>query len=794
MNNKFTDKAEKALNRAVRIAEGLGHTYIGSEHLLCAISEDEASCASAVLKKHKLTSKIIEQTIRDYSGTGFKTGLTSRDMTPRCKRIVEASYRISIKYSSNKIGTEHILLAIIEEKDSIANKLIIRSGADIILLKESLLSFLKTTERSIESAVIKDSEIPNLIKYGKNMTRRALKGEYDPVIGRDKETERLIRILIRKNKNNPCLIGEAGVGKTAIVEGLAKRIAEGNVPDALLGKTLISVDLTSMVAGAKYRGDFEERIKQILDETAKNKSVILFIDEIHTIVGAGSAEGALDAANIIKPELSRGEIKIIGATTISEYRKYIEKDAALERRFQPLIIEEPSEDSAVNILRGLRERYEEYHGVKIDDDAISSAVRLSTRYIHDRHLPDKAIDLIDEACALVKARYDKGRIKSKAPEKIGQLLSSNSIRNVNELNEGELERLRECYLKGGLTEEDSKPIRTCVSGSDVSRIIKELYGVNTNDDMKLTDKRFRDSLQQRVVGQDNAIDTLCHAVMRCNIGIESEDRPKGIFLFIGESGVGKTELAKALSEALFGSKDSLIRYDMTEFSEPSSVSKLIGSPPGYVGFEDSGCALEEIRKHPYSVILFDEIEKAHSDVRALLLQVFDNGFLTDSSGRRVSFRNAYIVMTSNYCFDNAASVGFMSGKDGTTLRKKLCEYFNAEFINRIDEAILFDTLSTGALTEIAEHEIETCLDKLRAIGIEAVVDENVSKFIASKCEKGFGARSIKRAVSELIENRIIDLMLSKDFSCDNLLVISASQEGVVLTQEPKSNKELSVTL
>ncbi len=779
MSNRFTEKAESALNRAVKIAEGYGHTYIGSEHILAALSEDRSSCASMLLHKNGVTKEKIDAQIRELSGVGMRSRLNSKDTTPRFRRVLEGSYRISKKFLSEKIGSEHILMALIEEKDSVAMKILYKVCQDMISLRESVISFLKsTTTAASYAAEEREIPIPTLLKYGKNMTAKAGRGDYDPLIGRDKELNRLIRILTRKNKNNPCLIGEAGVGKTAIVEGLAQRIASGNVPPSLIGKIIISVDLTSMVAGAKYRGDFEERIKSMLDEAARNKSVILFIDEVHTIVGAGSAEGAIDAANIMKPELSRGEIRLIGATTIHEYRKYIEKDSALERRFQPLMIEEPTKEEALNILRGVKENYEKHHKININDEALKAAISLSERYIQDRFLPDKALDLLDEACAsLSNSRLLINQNNSNADEKAKQYYSFEEM--LTGENATNLMLQRECEFpvssKVPLFTKSAYTDAPTLSEADVRSVVSELYGIKEFECQQISAKSLKAKLNERIIGQDSAVCALAFSVMRSSVGISSKNRPRGIFLFLGESGVGKTELAKALSEALFNTDDSLIRYDMSEYGEPYSVSKLIGSAPGYVGYDDMNGALEKIRRHPYSVILLDEIEKAHQDVLALFLQIFDTGILTDASGRKINFRNSYIVMTSNIGadkFKDKGGVGFLQDEEKNSIRTKLKGHFKDEFINRIDDIVLFSALDENSLTDIARMELEKIKLRLEEIGMKISFTPSIAPHIAKLgSEKGFGARPLLRIIATEIENKLADAIASGELSkgCEALL-------------------------
>ncbi len=774
MSNKFTEKAEKALNSAVKLAESLGHTYIGTEHILLSLAEDDSSCSAVILKRSKIGKNSLLTAVKEYSGVGVKSVLTSKDTTPRCRRILESSYKISRRYSSEQIGTEHILLALLEERDCVAVKILYKINSDVALLKEEVLSFLRTTERGISSPEpISDTAIPNLSKYGKNLTRLAERGEIEPVIGRERETERLIRILSRKTKNNPCLIGEAGVGKTAIVEGLATRIADGSVPPGLLGKTLISLDLTSMVAGAKYRGDFEERIKNIMSEAAKNTSVILFIDEIHTIVGAGSAEGAIDAANIMKPELSRGNIQLIGATTLKEYRKYIEKDAALERRFQPVTIEEPDVEGTVFILNGIKSRYEEHHKIKIDDSAIRAAAVLSERYIQDRFLPDKAIDVLDEACAKINTNRNNNNEKiRKIQEKLRQLsrdkaaaIAGQNFSLASDLRE--LERVYAGELTGEVRDATRPDTMPTVTEEHIGEVISEMCGIDlVRLKSPVNTAEMAKRLTDSVVGQSAAVKALSSAVIRSFAGICDTGRPKGVFLFLGESGVGKTELAKALTRELFIDDGALVRYDMSEYSEPYSVSKLIGAAPGYVGYDESTSALERIRKHPYSVILLDEIEKAHKDVIALFLQIFDEGYLTDATGRKINFRNTYIIMTSNIGADNfkeSNSLGFRTESAESTIQEKLRSYFSDEFINRIDEVILFSPLRHEALVEIAKMRLEGIRKRIFERGIKLQYDNELPSRLAARVkDKGFGARPLNRFICAGVENAIAEMIVSAE--------------------------------
>ena len=757
MSDRFTEKAENALNLSVKVAENLGHTYIGSEHLMLALAEDEYSCASLILKKNGIGKEKLYSIVKEYSGTGTKTSLSSKDLTPRARKILEGSYNNANQHGDGTIGTEHILLTLIEEKECVSSKLLKSSKADIAAIRDDIYTLIKSREKALQKN--KREGYSGIIKqHGKNLCELAKEGKFDPVIGRDKEIERVIRVLSRKNKNNPCLIGEAGVGKTAIVEGLAERIANGDAPPVLLDKTIISLDLTSIVAGAKYRGDFEERIKSIINDVVKHKDIILFIDEIHTIVGAGAAEGAIDASNILKPQLARGDVQIIGATTYEEYRKYIEKDAALERRFQPIEILEPSVEETVKMLEALKERYETHHNVEITDEAIKECVTLSSKYVNDRFLPDKAIDILDEACAMMSSKTTFSHNTDKILE---QIVSSSNIKDVIQLDIEAISK-GEYPVKSATHQCAEKPR---ITPSVIKDIISETCGIPLSLIRKNIDYgELKANLNNAVKGQISAVEKLVNAIKRADLGFSNHDRPRGIFLFTGESGVGKTALAIELEKNLFYSSKNLLRFDMSEYSEKQSVSKLIGSPPGYVGHGNGGTLTEAVKKHPHSVILFDEIEKADKEILNLLLQIADYGYLCDALGRKINFRNTIIIATSNIGGSNThKSVGFNSTAHETTAKEPdmLKKYYTRELINRFDEIIHFSPLNECVLKSIVKDELDRLCSLLREKGCDFIYDSYVVDFIAAKSTvKGMGARPALRKIATEIESKIIDLLVN----------------------------------
>ena len=658
--NSFTTKANEVLNLAIKSAESYGHNYIGTEHILIGLLSQGTTVPALI--NNNITYEAINDIIKERIGIGHPTSLSPDDFTPRAKRIIELSYQIARTMRNTYVSIEHLLIALLKEEDSYAVRFIIESGADPQRILDDLIQDLSNNsyESGAQSSSKKKSKskTPTLDEFGKNLTELARQGKIDPVIGREDEIKRVIQILSRRSKNNPCLIGEPGVGKTAIAEGLALKIVNGEVPELLLNKTIYSLDLTSMVAGTKYRGDFEERIKKAMDEVIENKDVILFIDEIHNIMGAGAAEGAVDAANILKPSLARGEIQVIGATTISEYRKNIEKDAALERRFQPVTVGEPTEEETVAILKGLRDKYEAHHKVKITDDAIESAVKLSSRYINDRFLPDKAIDLVDEAASVVRLNaYTLPQNLKDMEDEIKRLDAEMQDAVTNqEFESAATLRDKENELKKLLDEEKTKWKNSssheakAVTSEEIAQVVSSWTGVPVAQLTKEESERLlnmEDILHKRIVGQDKAVSAISKAIRRGRVGLKNPNRPIGSFIFLGPTGVGKTELCKSLAEAMFGDENAIVKLDMSEYMEKHTVSKLIGSPPGYIGFDEGGQLTEKIRRKPYSVVLFDEIEKAHPDVFNMLLQILEDGVLTDSQGRRVSFKNTIIIMTSN---------------------------------------------------------------------------------------------------------------------------------------------------
>lgn len=782
----FTEKANKSLNAAVKAAEDLGHTYIGSEHILLGLLSDTSTVAGAVLAAHNITYADIEEELKRSIGVGVPTELQPDDFTPRSKNILETSVAFARQMGQQLVGTEHVLLAIAREGSCSATLLLSRAGVSMQDIVNDVSKALMggTANAGTDN---KDGGKENesmLSQFGRDLTKLAKDGKIDPVIGRQKEIERVIQILSRRTKNNPCLIGEPGVGKTAIAEGLALKTVSGEVPELLKDKKIYSLDLTGMVAGTKYRGDFEERIKKVIDEVKNAKDVILFIDEVHTLIGAGSAEGAADAANILKPSLARGELQIIGATTIEEYRKHIEKDAALERRFQPVMVDEPSQEEAIEILKGIKDKYEAHHKVKITDEAIESAVKLSTRYIGDRYLPDKAIDLIDEAASRVRLRSYTAPSDLKELEDKKKSVEAEKLSAVNAQEFERAATLRDEERKLDKEIKDKKENWHDMAGkshdevtpADIADIVSSWTGVpvtqlSTEESDRLL--HMEDELHRRIVGQDEAVEAVSRAIRRGRVGLKDPKKPIGSFIFLGPTGVGKTELCKALAAAMFGDENAMIRLDMSEYMEKHTVSRLIGSPPGYVGYDEGGQLTEKVRRKPYSVVLFDEIEKAHPDVFNMLLQILDDGVLTDGQGRRVDFKNCIIIMTSNVgaklISQKQKAFGFAAGAKELEQNEKeikdavmgeLRNTFRPEFLNRVDDIIVFQRLTKENIKEIASRLLAVLQKRVEDMGIEVTFsDEAVSKIADAGFDDVYGARPLKRAIQSRIEDALSEEML-----------------------------------
>ena len=795
MMYKFTNRAEKAIELANEIALELGHTYIGTEHILYGLCKEGTGVASKVLENQDITAEDILQEIEMLIGTGEPLNPNeSLGFTPRSKRVIENAFIEARKLGSEFIGTEHLLIGIMQEGDSVAVRIMLDLNLDPRKMYNEIVKVLSEDENDFNASrggSNKNSgsfnSTPTLNQFGSDLTKQASEGKLDPVIGRKNEIDRVIQILSRRTKNNPCLIGEPGVGKTAVVEGLAEKIVADDVPEMLKNKRVVALDISGMVAGAKYRGDFEERIKKCLAEVRKAGDVILFIDEIHTIVGAGSAEGAVDAANILKPLLARGEVQVVGATTLNEYRKYIEKDSALERRFSPVTVGEPTEEETIKILEGLRDKYEAHHNVKITEEAIKAAVDLSIRYINDRFLPDKAIDLMDEAASRVKMRtYTMPDSIKEIEEKIASLdkEKEEAIR-VQDFEKAAGLRDKENEQKDKLEKEkkkwQSKNSKNVLSltEEDIAEVIASWTGIPVNkitqdENEKL--KHLEETLHKRVIGQNEAVDAVSKAIRRGRVGLKDPNRPIGSFLFLGPTGVGKTELSKALAEALFGNEDAMIRVDMSEYMEPHSVAKLIGSPPGYVGYDDGGQLTEKIRRKPYSVILFDEIEKAHPDVMNMLLQILDDGRLTDAQGRTVNFKNTVIIMTSNVgarMITDKNVLGFSQSatdkekgqeKEYEDIKKdvmaELKKQFRPEFINRIDDIIVFHKLTDADIKQIIDIMLKQVQKRLKEQEYNIEIDESVKELVAKKgIDNNYGARPLKRAIQSIVEDKIAEAIL-----------------------------------
>ena len=821
MMYKFTNRAEKALEIAQELAVEFGHNYIGTEHLLYGLVKEGTGVASKVLENQDITAEKIAEEIDELIGKGDAVEESEVGFTPRTKRVIENAFREARKLGSEYIGTEHLLIGIMREGDSVAVRIMIDLNVNPQKLYNEIVKVINEDDnasiddnRSSSKNLGSYNQTTTLNQFGTDLTKQAIEGKLDPVIGRKDEIERVIQILSRRTKNNPCLIGEPGVGKTAVVEGLAEKIVSGDVPELLKNKRVVSIDISSMVAGAKYRGDFEERIKKCLAEVRKVGDVILFIDEIHTIVGAGSAEGAVDAANILKPLLARGEVQVIGATTLNEYRKYIEKDAALERRFSPVTVGEPTSEETIEILKGLSDKYEAHHNVKITDEAIKAAVNLSVRYINDRFLPDKAIDLIDEAASRVRMRtYTRPESLNKLEEKISELdkEKEEAIR-VQDFEKAANLRDKENEAKEKLEKEktkwENKNTRsiTTLGEEDIAEVISSWTGIPVKKLTQSENEKLRNleaTLHERVIGQNEAVEAVAKAIRRGRVGLKDPNRPIGSFLFLGPTGVGKTELSKALAEALFGNEDAIIRVDMSEYMESHSVSKLIGSPPGYVGFDEGGQLTEKVRRKPYSVILFDEVEKAHPDVMNMLLQILDDGRLTDSQGRTVNFKNTVIIMTSNIgarLITDKTTLGFSkqgkeeSEKEYENTKKdvmgELKKEFRPEFINRIDEIIVFHKLNDEDIKKIIDIMLKQVTKRLEEQGMKIEIGNDVKELIAKKgVDANYGARPLKRAIQNILEDKIAEEILDGNIKPNKKAYASVKDEKVVISETPITEKE-----
>ncbi len=809
---QYTGKAKKAIDLATRISKKLDYNYVGTEHILAGLIKEGTGVAAQVLSADGVDYDKLIQMIKDLISPGEGVAMAEKSgMTPRAERVLERAQEIAEHLGYDEVGTEHILMAMISQGDCAAARLLNTMNVNMQKMYVDILTAIGEDPARYREELQKSragaSQTPTLDQYSRDLTEMAENGELDPVIGRDKQMLRVIQILCRRGKNNPCLIGEPGVGKTAIVEGLAQSIVNGTVPELIAGKRLVSLDMSGLVAKSKYRGEFEERIKKVINEVIADGNVILFIDELHTIIGAGGAEGALDASNILKPALARGQLQVIGATTIEEYRKYVEKDAALERRFQPVTVEEPSEEEAIEILNGLKSLYEKHHHVTITQEAVTAAVKLSVRYINDRFLPDKAIDLMDEAAAKLRldnfdASNDMNRLRNEKQllqDEFEEALSEDDIdkaRLIKTQIEDAKTRLDKAYKKNIRNRNRKKPV---LGENEIARVVSgwtkiPVTRLTENEAEKLS--KLENTLHKRVIGQEEAVSAVAKAVKRGRVGLKDPARPIGSFLFLGPTGVGKTEVAKALAEAVFGNEDAMIRVDMSEYMEKHSVSKMIGSPPGYVGHEDGGQLSEKVRRNPFSVILFDEIEKAHPDVFNILLQVLDDGRITDSQGRTVDFKNTIIIMTSNA---GASSIiepkrlgfGDMSDEkqDHELMKNNVMEevrrIFKPEFLNRIDETIVFRTLNKDDMKKITALLMKELVKRAEdQLDIELTVRDSARTYIVEKAyDKKYGARPLKRKIQDEIENRLAEDIINGRIKRGDKVIVSTKNKQISLTVE-----------
>jgi len=808
MQKEFTAQAEKVLITAKNLARKWNHPYVGTEHLLLALKKEFTGVASQVLSMNSVEEEKIVKIIEELVASVQDVKRQKVAFSPRLEFLLDNALQEAVRQRSERIGTEHLLLAMIKDADCVATRILVTLNVDLAKVQDDILETVGLNPKEYYEESYEGGHVAGgmLEQFATDLTVQAAEGKLDPVVGREEEIERLMQVLSRRTKNNPCLIGEPGVGKTAVIEGLANRIAEGIVPEGMKDKHILTLDLSGMVAGSKYRGEFEERMKKLLREVKSDSNVILFLDEIHTMIGAGGAEGALDAANILKPSMARGEIQLIGATTISEYRKHIEKDAALERRFQPITIEEPDANLCTKIMEGLKSKYEAHHRVKIEEDALVAAIQLSERYINDRHLPDKAIDVLDEACSKVSLR---GYKVPENLEKLETMLQEMLVRKEEEIKAGnfaeasfiqeeqnqiikKIERLRKRLQKA----QEKQELFVCEE--DIAAVVSSWTKIPVQ---KLTEsegtrlRKLEQTLHKRVIGQDEAVTAVAKAVKRGRVGIKSPSRPVGSFLFLGPTGVGKTELAKTLAEALFGKEDAMIRVDMSEYMEKHSVSKMIGSPPGYVGHDEGGQLSEKVRRNPYSVVLFDEIEKAHPDVFNILLQVLDDGHITDSQGRKVDFRNTVIIMTSNAgakAIVEPKKLGFAAKEDVAEDYKKMKNnvmeevkrLFRPEFLNRIDETIVFHSLNEEHMKKIVGLMCRELSDRVqKQMNIKLTIRDSVKKYIVQKgTDKKYGARPLRRAIQNELEDKLAEAILDGEVKADTEVIVSVSKDKVVFKE------------
>ena len=807
--NRFTERAQQALTKAQEAAASFGHSYIGSEHLLLGLLREEGGPAAKALAACGVTDDALVKQIEELSGRGTPDSTAPQGMTPRTKRIIELSIQSAARMGTNYVGTEHLLLGLLNEGQNVALTALANLKVTPQMVAEKLSEVLGGGQagESAGAAGASGKSGDALEQFGRDLTAAAREGKLDPVIGRSKEIQRVIQILSRRTKNNPALIGDPGVGKTAVVEGLAQKIVAGDVPETLKDKRVVSLDLTGMIAGTKYRGEFEERIKKVIEELTANKDTILFVDEMHMLMGAGAAEGAADAANILKPALSRGEVQVIGATTLDEYRKNIEKDAALERRFQPVQIDEPSPEDAVEILKGLRDRYEAHHRIKIPDEAIEAAVKLSVRYVTGRFLPDKAIDVIDEACSRVRLstlttppdlKQMEDEITAIAAKK-EEAVKGQDYENAAKLRDEEKNKREALEARRKEWSEQQTKTHGAVTEDDIAAVISGWTGIpvaQMTEDEGQRLLHLEDTLHERVIGQNEAVTAVAKAIRRSRVGLRDPKRPIGSFLFLGPTGVGKTELSKALAEAMFGDENAMIRIDMSEYMEKHAVSRMIGSPPGYVGYDEGGQLSEKVRRHPYSVVLFDEIEKAHPDVFNILLQILEDGVLTDGQGRHVDFKNTIIIMTSNIgaqkITGNARkSLGFAEGGENTAERtfeqikedvlSELKTVVRPEFLNRIDDIIVFNRLSEDEIAQIADGMLRKVAERMQEMGITMDWTDAAKKHLAKAgFDPVYGARPLRRAVTNEVEDLVAEQSLEGKIKSGDHVTLDAEDDKLTL--------------